>query len=311
MPAGAIPTANCLTSASGWRVLTASERGASHNAHNVPNQDAVAVAGVPAGGLIAAVADGHGHSRHIRSARGSRIAVDIACQAGLDLATRIAAGAGGAGDAARLADLARETTVPQIVRLWRAAVLKDVAADPFSDEESGQRHPGDDPTIAYGSTLLLAVAAGKILVLAQIGDGDIVGVLAGGAAILPVPADPQLDGMVTTSLCAANARSDFRVVALDVGQQPLVAVLLATDGYGNAQLAEPWAGAFSRDLVQMMASRDDQWFASQLPGWAAMCASAGGSADDTTVALLLTPDPEHQATVEREALRPPRQSGDR
>src|SRR6185437_14962407 len=32
-----------------------------------------------------------------------------------------------------------------------------------------------------------------------------------------------------------------------------------------------------------------RWLASQLPVWAARCASADGSADDTTVALLISP----------------------
>ncbi|MDR2984368.1 MAG: protein phosphatase 2C domain-containing protein, partial [Nocardiopsaceae bacterium] len=58
-----------------WLVITASERGASHVAVKSPNQDAVATERAGANGVVAAVADGHGHPRHLRSARGSRLAV--------------------------------------------------------------------------------------------------------------------------------------------------------------------------------------------------------------------------------------------
>jgi hypothetical protein len=175
------------------------------------------------------------------------------------------------------------------VSRWRESVLADVKAEPFTEAEQGHRHPGDDATIAYGSTLLLAMVLRGWLILAQIGDGDVVGVRADGRAVEPVPTDPQLDGLVTTSLCGADPRADFRVAAVDTAQNPLLAVLLATDGYGNAQVVDKWPSAFSEDLAWMLKDRDVNWLASQLPSWAARCASSDGSADDTTVALLISP----------------------
>ncbi|HWN59549.1 MAG TPA: hypothetical protein VNO25_02665, partial [Streptosporangiaceae bacterium] len=70
---------------------------------------------------------------------------------------------------------------------------------------------------------------------------------------------------------------------------PLLGVMLATDGYGNAQLADPWADAVSADLAELINDRPPQWLAGQLPLWASRCASADGSADDTTIALLIAP----------------------
>jgi serine/threonine protein phosphatase PrpC len=283
----------------GWLVLTASERGASHVAAKSPNQDAVATERAGAHGVVAAVADGHGHSRHLRSARGSKFAVKIGCQVAQELADRLesansifaqpdSAGAA-AGTAEEITKLTEEFFVPAIVSRWRDAVLADVKADPFAEAEQSHRHPGDDATIAYGSTLLLAMMLHGWLILAQIGDGDVVGVRADGRAVEPVPTDPQLDGLVTTSLCGSDPRADFRVAAVDTTQNPLLAVLLATDGYGNAQMVEQWPGAFSEDLAWMLKDRDVNWLASQLPSWAARCASSDGSADDTTVALLISP----------------------
>lgn len=282
----------------GWLVLTASERGAAHVAVRTPNQDSVAVERAGADGVVTAVADGHGHSRHLRSAKGSRFAVSIGCRAGQEFADRLAADrldepaialADTEARAKQIADLATDFLIPTVVDRWREAVLADVEADPFTDAEQGKRRRGDDPTVAYGSTLLLCVAIANWLVLAQIGDGDVVGVLPDGTATLPVPVDPQLDGLVTTSLCGQHATADFRVAIVDTTRTPLLAAMLATDGYGNAQVLDGWPDSFSKDLAWLLSERDMRWLASQLPAWAARCASADGSADDTTIALLISP----------------------
>ncbi|HUZ54538.1 MAG TPA: protein phosphatase 2C domain-containing protein [Streptosporangiaceae bacterium] len=283
----------------GWLVLTASERGASHVAVKTPNQDAVATERAGAEGVVAAVADGHGHSRHHRSARGSRLAVKIGCQVAQELADRLEghntllsqrdSAATATATAGEISKLTEKFLVPAIVQRWREAVLADVKADPFTDAEQAHRHQGDDATIAYGSTLLLGMVLRDWLILAQIGDGDVIGVRADGRSVLPVPTDPQLDGLVTTSLCGLDPRSDFRVAVVDTVRRPLLAVMLATDGYGNAQVVEAWPAAFSEDLAWMLRDRDVHWLASQLPSWAARCASSDGSADDTTVALMISP----------------------
>jgi serine/threonine protein phosphatase PrpC len=282
----------------GWLVLTASERGASHLAMQSPNQDSVGYERAGSTGMVAAVADGHGHSRHLRSARGSLFAVRVGCQVAQELADRLEASpaifpqpstrASRAAAATEITALASDFLVPEIVSRWRAAVLADVTADPFTEAEEDMRLFGDDATIAYGSTLLLALAVSDWLILSQIGDGDVVVVRPDGRAILPVPTDPQLDGMVTTSLCGSDPESDFRVAIVDASRTSMMAVMLASDGYGNAQVMDDWPGAFSHDMAWLIKEHDVNWLASQLPVWAARCASAEGSADDTTVALLLS-----------------------
>jgi hypothetical protein len=268
-----------------WCALMATERGAAHVAVGLPNQDAAAAYPMEQYGAVAAVADGHGHHRHFRSARGSRLAVAVACQAAAELTERLdrfeAAG--------QIKDEARQVLVPAIAGRWRTAVSQDLAAEPFTPEEEALRAVGDEPVIAYGSTLLLAVAWRHWLVLAQIGDGDIVGVRPGGSALLPVPGDPALDGRQTTSLCEPRAENAFRIAVVDLSRTALLAVMLATDGYGNAQLADPWAERFSKDLAELLPEHDLAWLADQLPLWAGRCASSEGSADDTTIALLLAP----------------------
>jgi Protein phosphatase 2C len=268
-----------------WLALTASHRGAAHHASGLPNQDAVQACLVAQDVVIAAVADGHGHYRHFRSARGAALAVAVACEAAAELGARLDEFEA----AAQLESEALGQLVPAVAERWRAAVRDDLAAQPFTDEEQAARAAGDDALIAYGSTLLLAVAGRRWLVLVQIGDGDIVGIQPGGQALLAVPADPSLDGRQTTSLCGPRAEEQFRAAAVDVASTALLGVLLATDGYGNSQVADPWADAVSADLAGLIAGRPPHWLADQLPVWAGRCASAEGSADDTTIALLIAP----------------------
>ena len=268
-----------------WLALTASQRGAAHQATGLPNQDAVAARQVRPDVLVAAVADGHGHRRHFRSARGSQLAVAVAIDAAQELAARL-----DEFDAVPVIESETlGTLVPAIAAEWRDAVRTDVIADPFSDHEQAARAGGDDPLIAYGSTLLLAVAGRRWLVLVQIGDGDIMGIQPDGRPLLPVPCDPSLDGHQTTSLCGPRAEDEFRAAVVDTSVTPLLGVMLATDGYGNAQVAEPWTDAVSADLAELIDDRPPEWLAGQLPLWASRCASADGSADDTTIALLIAP----------------------
>jgi hypothetical protein len=267
-----------------WLALTASQLGAAHQATGLPNQDAVAVRQVRPDALVAAVADGHGHRRHFRSARGSQLAVTVAGEAAQDLAARL----DGFTTAAPIESEALGTLVPAITGAWRDAVREDVADEPFTSREDAARG-GDDPLIAYGSTLLLAIAGRRWLVLVQIGDGDILGIQPDGRPLLPVPRDPSLDGHQTTSLCGAGAEDEFRAAVVDTSTTPLLGVMLATDGYSNAQLADPWTDAVSADLAELINDRPPEWLAGQLPLWAGRCASADGSADDTTIALLIAP----------------------
>jgi len=292
----ASPSRSTLRTPAGtWHLITGTARGRSHEVRGLPSQDAAAHRQVSAGrGLVVAVADGHGHHRHFRSAAGSILAVQAACQAAVRLVSLFGplpgAGAGDRGAAAsRLtAEMIAARLPCDILRGWRAAVARDVRADPLGQGELDvMESRGDGVEVAYGSTLMVAVLAAGWLICAQIGDGDIVAVAPDGAPGCPVPGDDNLDGLHTTSLCQPDALDFFRVGTRNLAAEPLRAVLLATDGYGNAQASDPWQPGFAGDLAALAATRDPAWFAAQVPGWARQCASGDGSGDDTTIALLL------------------------
>jgi hypothetical protein len=273
----------------GWRVLTAVARGAAHELAGRPLEDAAGFAAYPDDGprwLAVAVADGHGGRPHFRSGRGSELAV----AAGLRVAGEMAAGFASAESAAGLRLAARTELVPEVIGRWRQAVEGDLAERPWSSQEQHLLAGGGDFTVPYGSTLLLAVVATPWLVLCQIGDGDVVMIGADTMASLPIPGDPRLDGNSTTSLCQPDAADSFRLAVVDLADRQVAALLLATDGFGNAQTVEPWYQPVGGDLVRLARQHGVAWVREQLPLWAARCASSDGSGDDTAMALLLRTD---------------------
>lgn len=276
-----------------WHVIIGSARGAAHHADGLPNQDAVARQDSPGGAVTVAIADGHGHVRHFRSADGSALAVDVACRVASQVAVRLATG----GTLARQEiGLAAQELAKVIVADWRAAVAGQLAVRPYTAQErSVLDQAGDGPEVPYGSTLLVGMIAGSWLVCAQIGDGDMLAVCSDGRSFFPVAADDRLDGQHTTSLCQPDAVASFRTGAHDLREVPLAALLLATDGYGNAQTEEPWQPGVGRDLAELATKHDHHWFEQQVPDWAQRCASSDGSGDDTTIALLLHPGAERGA----------------
>jgi hypothetical protein len=285
-----------------WRVIVGTARGATHDVRGMPNQDSAETQPVaPAGGTVVAVADGHGHGRHFRSATGSRLAVRTACA----VVDGLTAEAGGQPWSAEVAATLRDKLPEAIVTRWRDAVAEHLVAHPYTPAElSTLDAAGDGPEIPYGSTLLVALIAEDWLVCAQIGDGDLLAVRPDGGAWSPVAGDDLLDGYRTTSLCQPEAVTAFRAAAHDLRGKPLLALLIGTDGYGNAQVKDSWQPEVARDLAELAVGHDHGWFAEQVPIWAERCASAQGSGDDTTIALLLASDSARLAAAARPVTEP-------
>ena len=197
------PAENVRDRIATWHVVTGSARGAAHNARGRPNQDAVARHDGPDGAVIVAVADGHGHDRHFRSAAGSALAVVVACPVASRMAARLAAGAPRAEAAALAGEL------PQaIVADWRSAVAAQLAVRPYTAEEQSALDLADDPPeVPYGSTLLVALIAADWLVCAQIGDGDLLAVRPDGRSFQPVAATT---GSTASARRACASRTPWR-----------------------------------------------------------------------------------------------------
>ncbi len=268
-----------VSDAGAWRAMSGTALGSSHVRRGMPNQDAVAVRELGGTGAVAALSDGHGGVRYVRSDVGARLAVETALEAAAGLAARLPAGV--TGDQARR--LAREALGAPVVARWRERVLAHLASRPFTPaerERAGAPLDGE-PLISYGATLLVAVATPTLVVAAQIGDGDLVVARRTGEVVTPVPGDERLVGGETTSLCLPDAAADLRV---GVVEDRALLVLLASDGYGNAFADAHWRPTVVTDLGHHLVERGDTYVAASLPTWLAESAEIGG--DDVSVALL-------------------------
>lgn len=279
-------------SAVAWQVVGASVRGASHVREDLENQDAL-LFDVPEGSgarAFAAVADGHGGARHFRSALGSRLAVAAAREVLSACATRFESLA----SAARV-ELAAVEVPQRIVARWVELARADLAARPITPDEwalleqregaEGLAHVRSDALLAYGATLLAALATPSCLVLCQLGDGDVLLVAPDGSTARPVARDERLVGNFTTSICRAGAEGDFRCLVLEGAAARPALVLLSTDGYANSFRTDADYLKVGGDFLDLVHGRGLDAVAQQLPGILEH-ASTHGSGDDITLALM-------------------------
>jgi serine/threonine protein phosphatase PrpC len=195
----------------GWLAFGHSVRGAAHVLHGLPNQDAIALSnGLGGRGAAVAVADGHGNPIHFRSETGAQLAVRSALEVLEDFSPE-----------------AVDDLPSRIVDLWRREVEDHRARNPYQPGEASS-----GPLVPYGTTLLAVVARRDWVLYLQLGDGDILTVDDQGRAGRPLPPDPSLDGVHTTSLCQDDAAQRTRVRVVRGPRPALIAV--CTDGYANS-----------------------------------------------------------------------------
>lgn len=270
-----------------WDIAGASVLGTAHAKSGLQNQDAVGwwpdIGGGPV--AIVAVADGHGSAKCFRSSTGAAIAVDVAV-------TTMEALSDSAESDLRVA----ATELPTLlITAWNEAVAADIDAHPISRDEwrdleqaAGEgavREVAASPVFAYGSTLLAALASGNVLVLFQIGDGDILTVTDAAHVERPMPDDPRVIGNTTTSLAGQNAADDARLVIADAGASEIALVMLSTDGYSNSFADSSGFLEVGSDLLELIGEHGLDVVSQRLGGWLAQ-ASQLGSGDDVTVGLL-------------------------
>lgn len=242
-----------------WVVFGKSVRGASHRTTRLPNQDAIGwfceTRGRRASAMV--VADGHGSFKCFRSHRGSQIAVEST----LAILRELVDGVDDLRDLSAVKRLTEELPI-NIQRRWQDIVSSDLINDPFTEEEiAGLEEQGGDlarssvdknPSLAYGTTLLGALAVNDFQIYLQLGDGDILVVDASGNATKPFPKDERLIANETTSLCQPQAWREVRVrFQPQVGLPPAL-ILAATDGYGNSFPTDEDFLKIGRDYLTMI-----------------------------------------------------------
>ncbi len=273
-----------------WSVIAESVRGDAHLLEGLPNQDAVECVVPNADVAIAAVADGHGAAIHFRSAAGSRLAVQAAVTVLRDALPRLRG-----FDAVRRERFVHEEFPERLVQAWRESVLESLQIEPVSAAERASlgalegpravKLVDDDPAIAYGSTVIVALAGASFVALWHLGDGDALVMRADGTTYRPLPRDERLDGVLTTSLCAEDAVRDVRAAVLDGEAARVRWIALYTDGYANAH---PHDEALQRALAridEIDATHGAASLARELPALLREASLASGG-DDATIALV-------------------------
>lgn len=268
-----------------WLALAASCRGSSHQLVGTENQDAYATLAT-AGATAVAVADGHGDPAHFRSRDGADFAVGLAVRLMSEAGQQVE-------DPEELSACLQGQVARQLVDDWRQRVLDHAVLVPMSPEKDVQLHEGGDLAIlrVYGTTLVAVVATPVAVAFLQIGDGDAVAVFEDGAVLRPVPDDPTLDGIHTTSMSQMSAAANMRVTVLDLRQRRLRLALVATDGFASSQVdGVGWWRQVGKELAGHLRENGPGYIEQRLPGWLEEPAGTGG--DDTTMGLLLSSSPE-------------------
>ncbi|MFY8149708.1 MAG: protein phosphatase 2C domain-containing protein, partial [Prochlorococcaceae cyanobacterium] len=181
---------------------------------------------------LMAVADGHGGSRYLRSATGSRLACESAlAEAGAALAAARLEGT--AEPQERWQQWLAQELPRRIQASWLEAIRRDWDSHPGADDD-GTEASGFSPLL-YGTTLALVVLTPRWWGHTGLGDWDLVRVEADGRAQLLSEETPGPDapGEATASLClpeaAALCAPRAALHRLD-GEMGRFGLLLSTDG---------------------------------------------------------------------------------
>lgn len=224
--------------------------------------------------LAASVADGHGDSRYDRSEHGANLAARAAVEEMEGLLGRCGRMPQSGEVSARFHDDYPQAVASQ----WQGLVREHAGV------KAAKRSHGGEPTLytRYGTTLLSALVWKNLLLLGQLGDGDIVVKGADGSLERVFPPDRDTLGSETHSLSSEEAPALWRLKALPLsGGERL---MLATDGLSDSFTSEGEFLKFAGDLLE----RCDQYplgaVAEELPGWLRRC-SEGGSGDDITLVM--------------------------
>lgn len=266
---------------------------------------------------IAVVADGHGSKSCFRSAYGSRTATEVA----LECLQQFAATALASEETEdrfykdmfsnpRYRQMTIRQLTDTIIAGWHDRVLDDYKNNPPSIEEMGESaakyEGGKNVAHIYGTTLIAALQLSKCLVLIQQGDGRCNVFYTDGSIGQPIPWDARCEDTTTTSLCDADVADSFRSCVIDLGDKPVMACYLGSDGVedayrdtyealGGSHVLMGGVHTFYKDLTCRLAamSREnfENYLTDMLPEFSANGKfSAGGSGDDISVAGIVDLD---------------------
>lgn len=234
--------------------------------------------------LLAAVADGHGDSRHDRSHFGSRFAVraaaetmDLCCNS-LQLNANF-----------RYTDIKDE--FPKLVlRNWYKKVTDHIREqnESIPEEEKEQRRIYS----RYGTTLLTVFLWESHFFAAQLGDGDLLLLRDEKAPVWPVARPDNLVGGETYSMTSDSAKFLWRTwYCKDTNFREIPMICLSTDGLRNSYANDAHYLNFLRSLRSNILLHGLDRTIRVVPRYLNKF-SENGSGDDITLVCILLTNPE-------------------
>ncbi len=277
-----------------WHILGESVRGVAHNRKGLPNQDSIQYAikkenELP---LAIAVSDGHGNPKNFRSELGSQLAANIAGE----ILIRFLSEPCNEQNSKQTLNNIQELLIPEIVKTWKSAVLKHYERNPILETErktfTGQNETSPelnnnlpDPILFYGTTLLAAGVSDSLIILLQLGDGDIITVDSLGKVFQPMPRDENLFADETTSLCLPNAEEHMRYVILEPKEDQVKLLLISTDGYSKSFIKDSDFLEAGPDFLEILENEGISTVQNNLKKWLNET-SRLGSGDDVTLGIV-------------------------
>ncbi|MBN8564823.1 MAG: protein phosphatase 2C domain-containing protein [Leptolyngbya sp. UWPOB_LEPTO1] len=278
-----------------WCCDGKSIQGAAHQRTGLVNQDAIHCETIEFEQqrmLLTAISDGHGGQSYFRSHVGADYAVRVSTS--LLKQTISAWGHDPIKLCQRVQDLPQ-----QIVGQWRRSVIEHSQQYPFTSaewsklqtqellqQEISRSQLEDDPSIAYGATLLLIFITEAFALYFQVGDGDILCVQPDGTTEHPLPIDARLIANRTISLCTPQAWEEGRLRVCSVQEVPLPAMILAsTDGYANSYATDEDFFRIGIDYLQSVRTEGFDRVIANLP-MILRETSYRGSGDDITLGMM-------------------------
>jgi len=227
-----------------WIPFGCSVIGASHIRKNKENQDSyLPHPGTSLDGKeipsIIAVSDGHGGNKYIRSASGSKQAVALAAQIARDYTEFPLSSTMKKSD---LGDTIRHIKI-RCHLSWQKFVDDHYNGNPFTEAEQyflkencslkDYTSVMNNHRLAYGCTFLCAIAYEDVVLVLQLGDGDILGLYPNDKVRELIPADSRNFGNETMSLCSLKEADTIAHEVL-IGDEIPGLITLTTDGIRNS-----------------------------------------------------------------------------
>ncbi|MFA4859806.1 PP2C family serine/threonine-protein phosphatase [Methanoregula sp.] len=268
-----------------------SRTGASHISSGRPCEDAFALFSGSSGAkpcIAIAVADGHGDPRHDQSRTGSALAVQTAIDELVGFQRLHLHDVPNLSIRAEFkADFPRRAG-----RKWRDAVSEDAARRGITT--SPDSSSGTVEYSRYGSTLIAALVVADMILISQIGDGDIVLVRPDGSVECPIPTDSSLVGKETHSISSRDAHLLWRTATLDRGNGGVL--IAATDGVSDSfdgSEGEEFV-RFLRSLVARIREFGMESVAGSIKGWLDRYSALASGDDMTLVFVCINPAEDNQ-----------------